>query len=102
MIDGNIAATGMEALPQMVSTNLLTQKQLDECSRALGRPLWNFEVKILDEVLCAQNQANKKLARRGQLTHTHSLDEVVSVFVERIRHLESERLAEKMLKEARF
>ena len=102
MIDGNIAATGMEALPQMVGTNLLTQKQLDECSRALGRPLWNFEVKILDEVLCAQDRVNRKLARRGMVTRCHSMDEVVHLFVERVRHLESERIAEKMLKEARF
>lgn len=94
------ANTGMQATG-IQYTQMVTQQQLDECSRAMGRPLFDFEVRVLDDVLSAQARVNKKLAKMGELGRTHSLDEVVHVFTDRLRKLDSHRLAEKMLKDFR-
>lgn len=82
-------------------TQVMTQKHLDECSSALGRPLWDFEVKILDDVLAAQHEANRKLAKLGQLGRGHSLDEVVGVFVERVKKLQTDRIVDRRFKIAK-
>jgi hypothetical protein len=75
MIDGSSTAF----------TKALDQKTLDEAARGLGRPLWDFEVQILDEILTAQKRVNETLARRGEIGRSHSTDEVVSIFIRQVK-----------------
>ena len=71
----------MAALPPgSMYSAIVTQELLDECARALCRPLWDFEVKVLDMMLLAQGKANIKLAKMGKPERTHSADEIVSLF----------------------
>lgn len=90
-----------DSFPQMVRTRELTQKHLDECRRALGRDLWDFEVRILDYILVAQAQVNYTLLKRGQATRMHSLDQAVAVFIERVDKMQTNKIAERQLKMAR-
>lgn len=80
-------------------TQLLTQKMLDECARAIGRDLWDYEVKILDEILAAQDKVNLKLTKKGQLGKTHSLDEVVHVFCQRVLTKDQQKLTDEIMKD---
>lgn len=68
--------------PGAMYTSIVTQELLDECARALRRPLWDFEVKVLDMMLLAQGKANIKLAAMGKPERTHSADEIVHLFCE--------------------
>lgn len=82
--------------PGTAMTQVVTQLHLDECSRGLGRPLYDYEVRILDDMLTAQSRANLTLMKRGKATSTHSMDEIVHIFVERISHFEKGKDAEKL------
>lgn len=86
------------ALPEgSTFTAVLAQKHLDECSRALGRPLWNFEVKILDRLMEIQAKVNNKLAKQGKLSRTHSMDELVALFIVRVQSAEARKLTDKLM-----
>lgn len=78
-------------------TDLLTQRHLDECSRAIGRPLWDYEVKILDELMTVQEKVNRKLTKNGQLKKTHSLDELVHLFTERVLTKDAQKLTDAIM-----
>lgn len=50
-----MVAEGRPSLPPgSMYTQVLTQAMLDECTRALGRPLFEREVRWLDRVLTKQ------------------------------------------------
>lgn len=66
-------------------TQILDQKTLDECARALDRPLLPHEVKILDDMLVLLRKQNQKKFKRGKITQMHSVDEIVSLFVDRVK-----------------
>lgn len=75
----------------MMFTAIVTQEILDECTRALGRPLWDYEAKLLDVMLLAQGRANIELNRRGKPERTHSADEIVNLFVNEVKLLQMKR-----------
>jgi hypothetical protein len=78
-------------------TELLTQRHLDECSRAIGRPLWDYEVKILDDLMTVQEKVNRKLAKQGKLNRTHSLDELVHLFCQRVMTKDAQKLTDAIM-----
>lgn len=78
-------------------TQILDQNTLDECARAIGRPLFDYEVKILDSLLVGLRKRNQKLARKEEFAKMHSVDEVVGVFVERVKLKHMQQLADKFL-----
>lgn len=80
-----------------LQTQTLTQRHLDECARALSRPLWDYEVKILDEICTVQLKVNAKLARKGAIARTHDVDEVVSVFVSRVLKKDARKLTDAIM-----
>lgn len=80
-------------------TQLLTQRYLDECSRAIGRPLWDYEVKILDDLMVIQSKVNRKLAKQGKMGRTHSMDELVHLFCERVMSKDAQKLTEQIMKD---
>lgn len=78
-------------------TMTLTQRHLNEAARALGRTLWDYEVKILDEICTVQAKVNHKLARKGHVTRTHSVDEVISVFIARVMKQDAQKLTDAIM-----
>jgi hypothetical protein len=60
-------------------TKFLTQEMLDECSRALGRPLMSNEVVILDRLL------QKEQERRG--AKVLSKDELTMSFLRSVKRV---------------
>lgn len=95
MVEDNI--TPFTPLPGVAQTQTLTQRHLDEAARALGRPLWDYEVKILDEIVTVQQKVNAKLARVGKANQGHSMDEVVHVFCQRVLTLKGRKLADDIM-----
>lgn len=81
---------GQQCPPGMMMTHIVTQELLDEASRALDRPLWDFEVKILDMILIAQGRANIKLEKMGKAHRKHSADQVVTLFVSVVKDKEAD------------
>jgi hypothetical protein len=79
-----IPGTGMEPVGVYHGTTI-TQGDLDEAARALGRPLWDFETRILDEILTAQKMVNARWLKEMRIERIHSLDEVIHIFVERVK-----------------
>lgn len=79
-----IAGHGMTPTGVYMGTTI-TQRDLDEAVRALGRPLWDFETRILDEILTAQKMVNRKMLKEMRIDKIHSLDEVIHLFVERVK-----------------
>lgn len=78
-------------------TMTLTQRHLNEAARALGRALWDYEVKILDEICTVQAKVNHKLTRKGHVTRTHSMDEVIGVFVSRVMKRDAQKLTDAIM-----
>ena len=82
---------GMVPLPKgSMYSAIITQELLDECARALGRPVWDFEVKMLDMMMLAQGRANIKLNKMGKADRTHSADEIVHLFCEVVKSKEAD------------
>ena len=82
---------GMTALPPGVAySSIVTQELLDECARALGRPVWDFELKVLDMMLLAQGRANIQLAKMGKSERKHSADEIVALFCRVVKDKEGD------------
>lgn len=96
MIDGGgfipIEARGSE---------VITQAHLNEFKRAIGRDMWDFEFDTLNNCMIAQRKVNRQLRQRGLPTKGHSMDEVMGVFIKRIRAAESDRMADRMFKRAK-
>jgi hypothetical protein len=91
MINEPTGGHGMTALPPgAMGTMIITQELLDEASRALDRPLWDYEVRMLDTMLLAQGRANLKLAKMGKSHKTHSADEITSIFIKVVKDKEME------------
>lgn len=80
-----IAGHGMTPMPGVYMGHTITQKDLDEAVRALGRPLYDFETRLLDMFLTAQKMANAKMLKELRIEKIHSLDEVIHLFVERVK-----------------
>ena len=76
--------TGKPLPNETAASPVVTQRHLDECARALGRPLWQFEFGILQDMLLTIEGTNRKAAKKGVL-QGFSLDEVVSIFIERVQ-----------------
>ena len=72
---------------ETAASPVVTQRHLDECTRALGRPLWEFEFGILQDMLLTLQGINKKAAKKGIL-QGYSMDELVSIFIERVQMAE--------------
>ena len=90
--------TGMIPLPKgSMYSAILTQELLDECARALGRPVWDFEVKILDMMLLAQGRANIKLNKMGKANRTHSADEIIHLFCQVVKDKESDAMLKRII-----
>lgn len=77
----------------MQFTRRLTQEQLDQCVRFLGRHLLPHEVKILDELLVVQDKVNRKLAKLGKINQAHTPGQVLEVFCDRVRRADSGKIA---------
>ena len=92
MIDSTIptseGGSGMEATGVYHGTTI-TQGDLEEAMRALGRPLWDFETRILDEILTAQAMVNRRMLKEMRIDKIHSLDETIHLFVERVKKLQN-------------
>lgn len=95
MVEDNI--TPFTPVTGTAQTKTLTQRHLDEAARALGRPLWDYEVKILDEILTVQAKVNRKLVKDGRANRAHSLDEVTSVFVKRVLAKTAQKLTDAIM-----
>ncbi len=80
-----IAGHGMTELPGVYHGTTITQKDLEEAMRALGRPLYDFETRILDEILTAQKMVNARMLKEMRIEKIHSLDETIHLFVERVK-----------------
>ena len=80
--------------PETAMSPIVTQRHLDECTRALGRPLDPFEFKVLEEMLLKVEKMNHKHLRRYQIEQVHSLDELVVVFCQRITKARAKALAQ--------
>lgn len=83
--------------PGSMFTKHVTMTHLKECERAINRPLLKHEVQVLDGIMHAQHCANTRLARRGAINGNHSMDEVVSVFVDRLMSREAKTRADRIL-----
>ena len=81
--------------PETAMSPIVTQRHLDECTRALGRPLDPFEFKVLEEMLLKVEKMNAKHLRRYEIGQVHSIDELVTVFCQRITKARAEALAKK-------
>lgn len=80
-----IAGHGMTPLPGVYQGTTITQRDLEEAMRALGRPLYDFETRILDEILTAQAMVNRRKLKEYKIDEIHSLDEVIHLFVEQVK-----------------
>jgi hypothetical protein len=81
--------------PETAMSPIVTQRHLDECTRALGRPLDAFEFKVLEEMLLKLEAMNRKYLRKYHVEKTHSLDELVRVFVDRIAAKQAEAMSKR-------
>ena len=77
-------------------TKLVTQKILDECQRGVGRPLWQHEVAILDDMMLLMQKQNRKKVKQGRPEKIHSVDELVALFVERVNSKHMRDFADKI------
>jgi hypothetical protein len=73
---------------ETAASPVVTQRHLDECTRALGRPLWDFEFGILQDMLLTLEGINRKALKKG-IIQGFSMDELVNVFIERVQQAES-------------
>ena len=78
-------------------TQILDQRTLDECARALGRPLWNHEVNILDSLLVALRKQNQKKVKQGKPEQIHSVDELVHIFIDRVRAQDVQAMTDRII-----
>jgi len=81
-------------------SRIVEQRHLDECHRALGRPLLAFEFKILEDMMLLVNKQNRKATRNFEINKIHSVDELVSIFVERVQKKDVREIADKIMREA--
>lgn len=82
-------------------TQCVTQVMMDECRRALGRDLWDYEVVILDNMMVELQRQNRLMARAGKYAELHSTDELVHLFIDRLQSKEAQELARKITEEAK-
>ena len=85
-----LPGSGMTPLGVYHGTTI-TQGDLEEAMRALGRPLWDFETRILDEILTAQKMVNARWLKEMRIEKIHSLDEVIALFVQRVKKIENSK-----------
>jgi hypothetical protein len=87
-----------EALPKgVMRTEIIDQNMLDEAERAMGRPLWDFEVKILDMICIAQGAANLRLFEMGKPERRHSWDEVLHLFCTVVKDKEMDGMLKRVI-----
>lgn len=79
------AQMGMTQVAGVYNGTTITQADLEEAMRALGRPLYDFETRILDEILTAQKMVNRKMLKEMRIDKIHSMDETIHLFVERVK-----------------
>lgn len=78
--------------PETAMSEIVTQKDLDECARALGRPLWTHEFKILERLLMERHEFNQQVKLQGRTHEMRSLDELVHFFIKRVQLAEAKKM----------
>ena len=76
---------------------IVTEPMLDYCKRELGRPLDGFEFGVLQDMLSLLSKTNHMLRKKGHAEKVKSLDQLVEVFVERVRAHEAEAATRKIM-----
>lgn len=79
--------------PNTAMSPVVQQKHLEEFTRSMGRPIYDFEFKILGEMMLNLDYANRRLAKAGQLRKVRSVDQLLEVFIERVRLAQARKLA---------
>ncbi len=76
---------------------IVTDEMLDYCKRELGRPLDQFEFGVLQDMLLLLSRTNHMLKKKGHPEKVKSLDQLVEVFVERVRVHEADAATRKIM-----
>lgn len=77
--------------PETAMSPIVQQKDLDECMRALGRPLWDYEFRVLEEMMLKEHDINQRLKAQGKGHQMKSLDELVHIFIRRLQVAEAKK-----------
>ena len=74
-----------QVLPDHGIRPVVTQAMFDYFKRELGRDMDQFERGVLTDMLVQLDKANKKLTKVGKLELVHKPDDLIPIFVERVR-----------------